>query len=163
MKRLIKNITLILENSEDIFNDPDYYYIPLTQTKISIAYIGHPRGYLYLGELIYLYKNNKWIAHCPKCGNLLYITGFGGSPLSGSDSAWGICGGCLEETYKIAPFTMYLHQYWNTICREKNKPINYYLLEKKLNLTTITKHNANPCSLDVFLELAEVKFKNIKR
>ncbi len=91
MEELIKNLSLLLEHREVILSKPEYYYIKLEETKVSIAYIGLPKNDLYLGELLYLYTNNKFISKCPKCEGDVYITGFGSSSLSGMGSVWGIC------------------------------------------------------------------------
>ncbi|OQY37542.1 MAG: hypothetical protein B6229_08215 [Spirochaetaceae bacterium 4572_7] len=139
MEELIKNLPLLLENREVILSKPEYYYIKLEETKVGIAYIGFPKNYLYLGELVYLYSNNKFISKCPKCEEDVYITGFGGSPLSGMGSAWGICGSCLEFISGIKPFGTYLGQYLELFkVRDKDNKnsssMDYHLLEKKLEL-----------------------------
>ncbi|MBN2862461.1 MAG: hypothetical protein EH225_10260 [Calditrichaeota bacterium] len=50
------------------------------------------------------------MAECPECGSPVYLTGIGGSPLTGRGSGWGICGQCLKFKSGIKPFGMFFRQ-----------------------------------------------------
>jgi hypothetical protein len=47
-----------------------------------------------LGVLLLLWKDGTFLQTCPECGGTAYIAGFGGSPLSGTNSWWGGCPSC---------------------------------------------------------------------
>lgn len=107
----VNNLPILLKHIDKILVTPEYYFILLEETFISVAYIGSKRNHLYLGELLSLYSTNKWIATCPKCSNgTVYIRSIGGSPLSGAGSGTGVCINCKDDI-RIKTFSTFFGQF----------------------------------------------------
>ncbi|MDA3810674.1 MAG: hypothetical protein PF518_10170 [Spirochaetaceae bacterium] len=107
---LMENLEFLLDNFEKIKTTPEYYFCPVPDSWLGAAYISRGRSELYLGELLSLWKNGDWLGLCPECGDTVFLTNAGGSPLSGSGSAWGICKDCKKMVYGIKPFGKYFRQ-----------------------------------------------------
>jgi len=101
---LIDSFPLLLNYYDEILDNPELYYIPVDKAfYVSIAYIGGIQ--LFLGDLLTLWQDERWHTNCPKCNSQsLFICGAGGSPLSGSGSAWGVCKKCRENIRGVQPF-----------------------------------------------------------
>lgn len=108
--QLIENLSLLLNHFKLIEKTPELYFIPVPDCRISSAYVARKRTDLFLGELLTLWNRGEWMAECPECGSPLYLTGIGGSLLSGNGSGWGICSGCLKFKSGIKPFGKYFRQ-----------------------------------------------------
>ena len=92
------NLDLILKYSDLIISTPEYYHSHLIGMPVGLAYMG---GYdPPLGALLELWTAVEFIDACDGCGGCLYLVQAGGSPLSGSNKALGICGGCKKKSCK---------------------------------------------------------------
>lgn len=90
-----KNYSLIWKNRDKILSTPSLYNITAPFISLSIAYIYC--GNLTLGMLIQLWQKNEWSSTCPDCGDIVRITSWGGSPLSGINKWHGFCTRCNRE------------------------------------------------------------------
>ena len=80
------NFPLILHNSEEILKNSRYYSCTNSNFFISIAYISTPT--LCLGHLIECWKQGL-MQSINEEGSIVYISSFGGSPLSGTNKFFG--------------------------------------------------------------------------
>ncbi|HPS31222.1 MAG TPA: helix-turn-helix transcriptional regulator [bacterium] len=106
--KVIDSLPFLFRHFDRIVCDPDYYFIPMPGSCFSAAYM-KSRPELYLGELLTLWKNGKWTSECSVCGGTVYITGAGGSPLSGSGSGWGYCSKCRKAVYGVKHFAEFFN------------------------------------------------------
>ncbi|MEA1911857.1 MAG: hypothetical protein U9N32_09335, partial [Spirochaetota bacterium] len=107
---VIENLPFLYSNYDEIMNTEKYFFCPAYDSDFGAGIIGRGRYELYIGELLQLWKNDKWKSECPKCGGTVYITNAGGSALSGNGSAWGTCEGCKKNIYGIKPFRKFFHE-----------------------------------------------------
>lgn len=108
---IINDLDFYLKNFDFIINTPNYYFILLEEARISSAFRGVDRSQLYLGELLTLYSQDKWISTCPHCGGRVYLKSLGGSPLSGRGSGTGYCRDCRKTISGIKPFERYFGEF----------------------------------------------------
>ena len=76
---LAENFEIIEQNFELILENKKYFYTELYNAYLSLAFI--KGGYIPLGVLVLLWKEEKLIGTCPDCKGKVYIIGVGGSPL----------------------------------------------------------------------------------
>ena len=131
---VIKNLPLLYKNIDKIMNSEKYYFCPASDSYFISGIVGRGRNELYLGELLQLWKDDKWKSECPKCGGTIYITNAGGSALSGSGSASGICKDCKEIIYGITPFGKYFREILELPKRKIPEDLKYISFETMLTL-----------------------------
>ncbi len=107
---VIENLPFLYSNFEKIKETDKYYFCPAYDSYFGTSLISIGRTELYIGELLELWKSNKWKSECPKCGGTVYITNAGGSPLSGAGGGWGTCEGCKTNIGGITPFRKFFHE-----------------------------------------------------
>lgn len=100
---LIDAFSLLSNYYDEILDNPELYYVPVNETHFGSAITGSTQ--LFLGDLLTLWQGEPWHTVCSKCNSQsLFIFGAGGSPLSGSGSAWGVCRKCRESVDVVRPF-----------------------------------------------------------
>ena len=90
------NLELILEHTDDILSCSEYFFCLPSFAFCSWPYVSGD-GPLWLGYLLLGWQHRILIGGCPKCGDGVLVTAFGGSPLSGSNSWGGICPICKRK------------------------------------------------------------------
>jgi hypothetical protein len=91
-KLFAENLGLILDKAQVIIDTPRYFFCTFDSAFISVMFVHG--GMIPLGVLSLLWQKGNLRAACRHCGGEVYIYGTGGSPLSGSHSAWGCCLAC---------------------------------------------------------------------
>jgi len=100
---LIDSLPLLSNYYDEVFGNPELYYVPVNEIRFGSTITGSTK--LFLGDLLTLWQDEPWHTTCPKCNSQsLFIFGAGGSPLSGSGSAWGVCKKCRENIDGVRPF-----------------------------------------------------------
>ena len=107
---VIENLPFLYSNFEKIKETDKYYFCPAYDSYFGASIISLGRTELYIGELLELWKNDKWKSECPECGSTVYITNAGGSPLSGAGGGWGTCDNCRKNIGGITPFRKFFHE-----------------------------------------------------
>jgi hypothetical protein len=130
---VMENLSFLLDKFEEIVKVPEYYFCPVPDSWIGSAYVARKRSKLYLGELLSLWEKGEWLGVCPECGNIVYLTNAGGSPLSGRGGAWGICCECKQMKYEIKPFGKYFHQIMTYPVLDLPKDLKMLSFETMLN------------------------------
>jgi transcriptional regulator with XRE-family HTH domain len=122
----------------EIKNTCELYFATVPAARISVLFSGKPESDLYLGELLTLWKNGNWRTVCSSCKGELFIFSAGGSPLSGSGSAVGICRECGQQfcTNQNGKFTR-LHSALSTL-NKKQKPKNCIPVTIEQIITVLT-------------------------
>ena len=129
---VIENLPFLYSKYEEIMNTDKYYFCPAFDSYFGTAYISIGRFELYIGELLQLWKDNKWKNECPQCRGTVYITNAGGSPLSGAGSGWGTCEGCKTNIYGITPFRKFFHEIRELPRREIPEDLEFISFETML-------------------------------
>ncbi len=100
---LVDSFPLLSKYYDEILDNPELYYVPINEIHFGSSITGSTK--LFLGDLLTLWQDEPWHTTCPKCNSQsLFIFGAGGSPLSGSGSAWGVCKKCRENIGGVRPF-----------------------------------------------------------
>lgn len=92
---LLRSFPLIWEQQEAILRQPELFEIQLDFAWCSWPYLDGD-GPLCLGYLILGWQNGILQEPCSQCDSLLFITSFGGSPISGRNGWRGICLQCRQ-------------------------------------------------------------------
>ena len=92
-----ENLQLLLEHSQEIVDNYEYFFCPLSFAWCSLLYLGSS-GPLSLGQLILGWNDGILLEPCPDCGGKVLVTTYGGSILSGSNAWGGFCMDC--SSYK---------------------------------------------------------------
>lgn len=87
------NLELVLDHRDEILRISEYFFCSPGFAWCSWPYLGGD-GPLPLGYLLAGWRDGWLREACPVCGAAVYITCFGGSPLSGSNGWTGICSRC---------------------------------------------------------------------
>lgn len=89
-----KDYGLLLKHADRLLANPRHREVAVPGGFVSIAYIGGSA--LHLGTLLRLWQSGTagWSGTCSRCGGKFVILGYGGSPLSGGGSGWGVCACC---------------------------------------------------------------------
>ena len=96
----------LLKYYDEARKNSEIYYIPVETTLFSCAYLANTK--LHFGDLLTLWQSEPWHTTCPECNSQsLFIFGAGGSPLTGSGSAWGVCCQCRKDISGIQPFSKF--------------------------------------------------------
>jgi len=91
-----EHLQLLLEHSQDIVPNSEYFFCPPSFACCAFLWIGGG-GALCLGHLLLGWNEGILIEPCPDCDAKIFVTSFGGSPLSGSNSWSGFCIGCRSR------------------------------------------------------------------
>jgi len=128
---LIDAVPSLLKFYDEIFDNPELYYVPIEGVGFGSSITGSTQ--LFLGDLLTLWQDEPWHTTCPKCNSQsLFIFGAGGSPLSGSGSAWGVCRECREDIHGITPFGKFFGAVLHKVSGPKQEKISSITLEKIL-------------------------------
>ncbi len=123
---LIDSFSLLLNYYDEILENSELYYVPVKEIRFGSTVTGDAK--LFLGDLLTMWQGEPWRTNCPKCNSQsLFIFGAGGSPLSGSGSAWGVCRECRESVDGIRPFG----DFFAAVMRKRPRP-------KKVKASTLT-------------------------
>jgi len=128
---LIDSFSLLSNYYDEILDNPELYYVPVNEIRFGSSITGSTK--LFLGDLLTLWQDEPWHTTCPKCNSQsLFIFGAGGSPLSGSGSAWGVCKKCRKSVDGVRPFGKFFGAVLRKRPRPKKKGASSLTIEKVL-------------------------------
>ncbi len=94
-KQLLReHLSILVASSRRIIETPRYFFCGPVSAWLSTWFLYGGGGRIPLGVLCLLWEAGEMVFECPGCGGVLYAVGVGGSPFSGSATAWGVCVGC---------------------------------------------------------------------
>lgn len=95
---LRESVPLLIRNKERVLSDSKMARCHIDCIRFGLAYTGEMKmPGAFLGGLLRLWENPTFQAECPKCHEVAYATGGGGSPLSGVKNISVTCGSCGHQ------------------------------------------------------------------